>query len=96
MVEKVDAAVVEPVRPPPAGRVDGKHVPIPGERRQDRHPLVGAVPDSEQQQRCPGSELEHLSLALRPAHLTDARVGCVTREQSRLCLLELSIQPGLQ
>ena len=43
VVEQIDAFVVEWVRQPVTGAVHGKHAPVPGERREDRHPIEGTV-----------------------------------------------------
>jgi hypothetical protein len=43
VLEQIDAPVVERLRQPMAGAVDGKHAPAPGKLGHDRHPIEGTV-----------------------------------------------------
>jgi len=93
VVEQIDAAVVEGIGQPVARPIDREHAMALRERHEDRHDLWCAAKSSvDVQKRRPGTELEQLRLALRPADAPHLRLRGVAGEQRRLCRLEFQVQ----
>ena len=78
--------VVERIRQPVAGQVDGQHAVSARERRQDRRPEGGVVERAvDEHERRAVSELEHPGLALRPPQAARARARCAIRSSTASC-----------